>query len=200
MKDTYHSIKSEAEGLFKDKGSKFIAYAYPILKEEQVKDIIKALKKEHYSARHHCYAFRLGPNGEKYRASDDGEPSGTAGRPILGQLLSHELTNILVVVVRYFGGTLLGVSGLINAYKKATIDVLENAEEIEHIIEDIYSLEFEYPLQNSVMKIIKDYHLNILNSVYELDCKLEVAIRLNKTEEVVAKFSKVAGVRLTHCE
>lgn len=200
MKDTYHSIKSEAEGLFKDKGSKFIAYAYPIIKEEQVKDIIKALKKEHYSARHHCYAFRLGPNGEKYRASDDGEPSGTAGRPILGQLLSHELTNILVVVVRYFGGTLLGVSGLINAYKKATIDVLENAEEIEHIIEDIYSLEFEYPLQNSVMKIIKDYHLNILNSVYELDCKLEVAIRLNKTEEVVAKFSKVAGVRLTHCE
>lgn len=200
MKDTYHSIKSEAEGLFKDKGSKFIAYAYPINKEEQVKDIIKALKKEHYSARHHCYAFRLGPNGEKYRASDDGEPSGTAGRPILGQLLSHELTNILVVVVRYFGGTLLGVSGLINAYKKATIDVLENAEEIEHIIEDIYSLEFEYPLQNSVMKIIKDYHLNILNSVYELDCKLEVAIRLNKTEEVVAKFSKVAGVRLTHCE
>lgn len=200
MKDTYHSIKSEAEGLFKDKGSKFIAYAYPINKEEQVKDIIKALKKEHYSARHHCYAFRLGPNGEKYRASDDGEPSGTAGRPILGQLLSHELTNILVVVVRYFGGTLLGVSGLINAYKKATIDVLENAEEIEHIIEDIYSLEFEYPLQNSVMKIIKDYQLNIINSVYELDCKLEVAIRLNKTEEVVAKFSKVAGVRLTHCE
>lgn len=197
MEDTYQSIKENSEGLFKDKGSKFIAYAYPIHSEEEVKEIIQVLKKEHYSARHHCYAYRLGPKGENYRANDDGEPSGTAGRPILGQLLSHELTNILVVVVRYFGGTLLGVSGLINAYKNATSDVIQNSEIVEHIVENSYELEFEYPLQNSVMKVVKDEDLNILNSTYEMNCKLVVGIRLNKEEISLNKFSKIEGVKVT---
>lgn len=122
IKDTYLTIDLPSEGIFKDKGSKFLAFAYPLTDESKVKNIVQNLKKEHHSARHHCFAFKIGNQGEHYRANDDGEPSGTAGRPILGQLNSYNLTNILVVVVRYFGGTLLGVGGLINAYKNATIE------------------------------------------------------------------------------
>lgn len=194
--DTYRSIKENAEGLFKDKGSKFIAYAYPVDTEKQIKDIIQDLKKQHYSARHHCYAYRLGPKGEDYRANDDGEPSGTAGRPIHGQLLSNELTNVLVVVVRYFGGTLLGVSGLINAYKTAAANVLANAEIVTHIIDNHYDLTFDYPLQSSVMRIIKEDELSIVNAVYEMNCKLTVAVRLNKEEEVLGKFNKIDQLKV----
>lgn len=194
--DTYRSIKENAEGLFKDKGSKFIAYAYPVDTEKEIKDIIQDLKKQHYSARHHCYAYRLGPKGEDYRANDDGEPSGTAGRPIHGQLLSNELTNVLVVVVRYFGGTLLGVSGLINAYKTAAADVLANAEIVTHIIDNHYDLTFDYPLQSSVMRIIKEDELSIVNAVYEMNCKLTVAVRLNKEEEVLGKFNKIDQLKV----
>lgn len=194
--DTYRSIKENAEGLFKDKGSKFIAYAYPVDTEKEIKDIIQDLKKQHYSARHHCYAYRLGPKGEDYRANDDGEPSGTAGRPIHGQLLSNELTNVLVVVVRYFGGTLLGVSGLINAYKTAAANVLANAEIVTHIIDNHYDLTFDYPLQSSVMRIIKEDELSIVNAVYEMNCKLTVAVRLNKEEEVLGKFNKIDQLKV----
>jgi len=135
IKDTYNTIEESSEGLYKDKGSKFISYAFHVVDVDQVKEIIQQIKKEHFSARHHCYAYRLGFSGEHYRVNDDGEPSGTAGKPIYGQLLSHELTNVLIIVVRYFGGTLLGVSGLINAYKSAALDVIVNSNIVLKIIE-----------------------------------------------------------------
>jgi uncharacterized YigZ family protein len=192
--DTYRTIESASTAIFKDKGSKFIAYAYPILSENEVKELVQALKKEHFSARHHCYAWRLGAKGERYRANDDGEPSGTAGRPILGQLQSFEVTNVLIVVVRYFGGTLLGVSGLINAYKTSANLVLNEASIVERIVENLFTLRFEYPLQNAVMKIIKDEQLEIVNSQYTMDCELTISVRLNKIEAVVSKLEKVDGV------
>jgi uncharacterized YigZ family protein len=198
--DTYLTISSNAEGIFKDKGSKFIAYAYPVHTEEQIKVLVQNIKKEHYSARHHCYAYRLGYKGENFRANDDGEPSGTAGKPILNQLLSANLTNTLIVVVRYFGGTLLGVSGLINAYKHATIDALQHATIISEIIENLYHLEFEYPLQNAVMRVIKDENLTVLKTNYETNCLLEVSIRLNKTDIALNKFSKIEGLKVSEVE
>lgn len=195
--DTYKTLESTAEGLFKDKGSKFIAYAYPISAEEEVKKLVQAIKKEHFSARHHCYAYRLGAKGENYRSNDDGEPSGTAGKPILGQLLSHEITNTLIVVVRYFGGTLLGTSGLINAYKSAAANAIQNANIITKIVEIPFRLEFEYPIQNSVMKIIKDEDLTITYTDYNTNCIVDVAIRKNKCEKVAQKLASIEGVRVS---
>lgn len=192
--DTYRTIERPAEGLFKDKGSRFLAFAYPIQAEEEVKPLIQALKKEHFSARHHCFAWRLGPQGEKYRANDDGEPSGTAGRPILGQLLSANLSNILVVVVRYFGGTLLGVSGLINAYKCATADVLAQATPVERLVETPLKVVFEYPLQNQVMKVVKDEQLEVLNAEYRADCLLTILVRNSKLNVVIGKLTNIDGV------
>jgi uncharacterized YigZ family protein len=196
LADTYLTVEKNAEGLFKDKGSKFLSYLYFITDEEQVKAIIAQLKKEHHSARHHCYAYRIGFRGEKYRMNDDGEPSGTAGKPIYGQLLSHNLTNILVVVVRYFGGTLLGVSGLINAYKNATIDVIQHAEIAERIIELPILLTFDYQVQNQVMKIIKDEMLEIVSSDYGILINLKINVRLNKFDNVAAKLKKIEGVKV----
>jgi len=196
LNDTYKTIGKPTEGLFKDKGSKFISYIFPITDEEQVKEIIRKIKKDHFNARHHCYAYRLGFKGEKYRVNDDGEPSGTAGRPIFGQLLSHDLTNILVVVVRYFGGTLLGVSGLINAYKNATIDGITNSEIVVEIIENKFELIFDYSLQNSIMRIIKDEHLEVSFSEFEMKCKLHILIRCNKSKAVINKFELLEGLKI----
>lgn len=200
IKDTYLTIDIPSEGIFKDKGSKFLAFAYPLSDDAMVKDFVQNLKKEHHSARHHCFAFKLGNQGEHYRANDDGEPSGTAGRPILGQLNSYNLTNILVIVVRYFGGTLLGVSGLINAYKNATIEALENASIIEKIIENHYQLRFDYPLQNTVMKAIKDYNTEITKSQFEMDCQLSIAVRLNNEEALINMLKKIEGLSLSKIE
>jgi uncharacterized YigZ family protein len=194
--DTYTTIEGSAEGLFKDKGSKFIAYIYPISSEDEVKDLLQVIKKEHFSARHHCYAYRLGNFGNIYRTNDDGEPSGTAGKPIYGQLLSNDLTNVLIVVVRYFGGTLLGVSGLINAYKNAAADAIQNAVPITRIIEDQFLITFDYPLQNRVMKMIKDEQLDIVNSVFELDCRLTLNVRLNKSDMMMKKFQSIYGLTI----
>lgn len=194
--DTYKTIALPSEGIFKDKGSKFISYAFPVSDEESVKEIVQRIKKEHYSARHHCYAYRLGFSGENYRVNDDGEPSGTAGKPIYGQLLSKDLTNILVVVVRYFGGTLLGVSGLINAYKSATIDVIANSEIVTKIILKRFRLQFDYMTQNSVMKIIKDEQLEIVKSEYQMYCILEVLVRLQKEENILEKMRKIEGLKI----
>ena len=135
MEDTYKTIEKPSEGLFKDKGSKFISFAFPVDNEEEIKEIVQSIKKEHHSARHHCYAWRLGADQLLFRANDDGEPSSTAGKPILGQIQSFDLTNILIVVVRYFGGTLLGVSGLINAYRNAALDAINQAEIVEKLVE-----------------------------------------------------------------
>ncbi len=202
IQDTYQTVEGNAEGLFKDKGSKFIAFISHVETEEEIKETIQLIKKEHFSARHHCYAYRLGYYGEKYRANDDGEPSGTAGKPIHGQLLSHNLTKTLIVVVRYFGGTLLGVSGLINAYKNAAADAIMNASIVTRIIENNYRLKFDYPLQNAVMKIIKDEQLEIVSASYELDCTLEVKVRINKTDIVTEKLATIIGLTVEplHCE
>jgi len=202
VQDTYQTVEGSAEGLFKDRGSKFIAFIFHVEKEEEIKETIQHIKKEHFSARHHCYAYRLGYYGEKYRANDDGEPSGTAGKPIHGQLLSHNLTKTLIVVVRYFGGTLLGVSGLINAYKNAAADAIMNASIVTRIIENNYRLKFDYPLQNAVMKIIKDEQLEIVSASYELDCTLEIKVRINKTDTVTEKLATIIGLTVEplHCE
>lgn len=194
MSDSYKTIEKESTGYFKDKGSKFYAYAYPLAEEEAVKEIIGRLKKEHHSARHHCYAWRLGTENIRFRANDDGEPSSTAGKPILGQLQSFGVTNILVVVVRYFGGTLLGVSGLINAYKTAAHDALSNAEIVEKIIENRFELHFTYAELNDVMQIIKQNDLNVVKTKFEEDCRLVFSVRKSETEKAKSLFEAFYGV------
>ncbi len=154
FEDTYYTIEKPSEGIFRDKGSKFIAYAYPFEDESTLKDILSTIKSQHPKARHHCWAYRLTPDRSVFRVNDDGEPSCTACRPILNVLLSKELTNVFVVVVRYFGGTLLGVPGLINAYKSATIEALEEAQIVERTVQDVYDVHFEYVQMNDVMRII----------------------------------------------
>jgi len=194
--DTYKTIESPSEGIFKDKGSKFISFAYPISNEEEIKPIITDLKKQFYDARHHCFAFRIGYQGEQFRANDDGEPSSTAGKPILGQLLSNEITNVIVVVVRYFGGTKLGVPGLINAYKNATIDALENATIIEKTIDIHFNITFDYIVMNDVMKIIKDLSPNIIKQDFELVCNMQLSIRKSESEQLREKLLKVTSLTI----
>ena len=194
--DTYLTIAAPSEGLYKDKGSKFIAYAYPVFSEEEIKEILNELKKNHHNARHHCYAWRLGASMEHYRANDDGEPSGTAGRPILGQIRSKELTNILIVVVRYFGGTLLGVSGLIKAYGTAAEDALEQAEITERVVEDLLEVKFEYPAMNDVMTIIKESQLEQLETQFELSCRLVLAVRQSLSATVTEKLSALEQTKV----
>ncbi len=196
MNDEYRTIETEANGYFKDKGSKFFAYAYPVKNEDEVKDIIQALKKEHHSARHHCYAWRMGTEEIATRANDDGEPSSTAGKPILGQLTSYDITNILVVVVRYFGGTLLGVSGLINAYKSATIEVLENADIITKRIENTFELRFEYPLLNTVMQTIKQEGLDITTTDFKDSCRLLFSVGKSEALKALQTFENIYGVAI----
>ncbi|MEZ5103034.1 MAG: YigZ family protein [Draconibacterium sp.] len=196
MTDSYKTIKKESLGYFKDKGSKFLAFAFPVKSEEEIKEILTRLRKEHHSARHHCYAWRLGSEEITFRANDDGEPSSTAGKPILGQLLSFEVTNILIIVVRYFGGTLLGVSGLINAYKNAAADALNNAEIIEKIIEKTFQLDFTYNELNDVMQIIKNENLNILKTQFEEKCRLWFSVRKSDAERINQIFSNFYGVSI----
>ena len=179
--DTYRTIKGPSEGLYKEKGSKFLAFAFPVRTLDEVKSHLERLRKEYFDARHHCYAYTIGPSKEAWRANDDGEPSGTGGRPIYGQLLSADLTDTLVVVVRYFGGILLGASGLANAYKTAARDAIEHAEIIEKTIDIRYRLQFEYALMNDVMRIIKEFNLTPLNQDFNLDCRLEVEVRQSQS-------------------
>lgn len=196
FEDTYLTIAQPCEGLYKDKGSKFIAFAYPVCNEEDIKKLLVDLRKEHFNARHHCYAFRLGADKQSYRANDDGEPKYTAGKPILGQIQSKDLTNILIVVVRYFGGTLLGVGGLINAYRQAAADALENAVIIEKMVNDIYEITFDYLQMSQVMKIIKDENLEQIQQNFELDCKLIFSVRKNNSGKVYDMFSKIDNLEL----
>lgn len=193
--DTYKTIKEASEGLYKEKGSKFIALAYPVACEEETKEHIAHLKKEYYNARHHCYAYMLGADKLEFRANDDGEPSSTAGKPILGQILSNDITNILIVVIRYFGGTKLGVSGLIQAYKAAAADAISNAEIIEKTINDIYDINFDYLAMNDVMKIIKDDQPEQLGQDFNLRCKITLSIRQSEVDKIIEKFLKIEGVK-----
>ncbi|MEA5461361.1 YigZ family protein [Arcicella sp. LKC2W] len=196
MTDIYQTIKSPSEGLFKDKGSKFLAFAYPFTDENQLKAIIEPLRKEHFKAVHFCYAYRIGIDKNNFRVNDDGEPSGSAGRPILNVLLSKEITNILVVVVRYWGGTLLGVPGLINAYKSATEEALVNAEIIEKTVNEIYQITYGYVQMNDIMKVIKDFDLKIVNQKFDNQCVIEIEFRTSLSPQVLGKLEKIEEIEV----
>lgn len=200
MEDTYKTISKPSEGLFKDKGSKFISYAFPVTSEDEIREIIQFIKKEHHSARHHCYAWRLGHEKLLFRANDDGEPSSTAGKPILGQIQSFDLTNILIIVVRYFGGTLLGVSGLINAYRNAALDVINRAEIVERLVEKCLLVEFGYAAMNEVMKIFKDEKLQQSEPQFDLKCQITTFVRLSELKRIEEVFLKIEGLKITHQE
>lgn len=194
--DTYLTLAETAQGLYKEKGSKFFAYAYPVRSEDDVKECLAQLRKEHHTARHHCYAYRLGYKKDVYRANDDGEPSNSAGKPILGQLQSFDVTDVLVIVVRYFGGTKLGVGGLITAYKTATKEALEAGDIVERTVQQHYVIRFEYAQMSAVMKIVKDEKLEQIKQVFEIQCLLEVSVRLSVADNVAAKLEKIEGVEL----
>ncbi len=188
INDVYKIIKNKSEGFYKDKGSKFYAFAIPVNSEEEVKEEVEKLKKEYYDARHHCYAYVLGVDKKEYRINDDGEPSGTAGQPIYGQILSYDVINVLIVVVRYFGGTKLGVRGLINAYKTAASEALNNAEIISQQVQDVYKINFEYPQMNKVMYIIKEENLVQLDQTFEISCEIIFAVRKKESQRIFEKF------------
>lgn len=192
--DTYQSIAEPVEGFFKDKGSKFLAYAYPVDNDAQAKSHLNELYELHPKAVHHCYAYRLGADRMSYRMSDDGEPSGTAGRPILNTLYSRNVTNVLVVVVRYFGGTLLGVPGLINAYKTATEAALDAAEITTRHYFSVYRLSFQYPQMNDVMRIVKEMELPVRAQAFEMQCTMEVEVRATLVERFITRSEKVEGL------
>lgn len=188
MTDHYRTLAAPATGEFKDRGSKFIACAWPVRSEEEALAHVEALRKEHFKARHHCFAWRLGPDGSRFRANDDGEPSGTAGRPILGQIDAFGLTDAVVVVVRYFGGTLLGTSGLINAYREATAEALRSATIVEKIVKDTFALDFDYALMPDVMNAVKKLGLDILGEEYGERGLLEIGIRQSEAEATLLKM------------
>ena len=196
--DTYRTITAPSEGIYKEKGSKFIALAFPLKTEEEVKEKLEEVRKEYHDARHHCYAYVLGFDKSATRYNDDGEPSGTAGRPIFGQLQSKDLTNILVIVIRYFGGTKLGVSGLITAYKTATREALETADIISLTVNDTYQLSFEYPLMNEVMRVLKDEDLKILKQDFQISCKLNFSVRKKNSNRIYEKFRNIHGVKIDY--
>jgi len=200
--DTYKTIAAPAEALFKDKGSRFISLAYPVKSEEEAKSILSEIKKKYHDATHHCYAYSIGYIGSPcMRLNDDGEPSGTAARPIYGQILSHDLKNILVVVVRYFGGTKLGVSGLINAYKEATREVLAAATITEHKIKEFHAIEFDYALMNTVMQVLKNPAVSIKNNDYRGNlCVISFEVELAKSEEVCIALKNIYGTRVKYIE
>lgn len=191
--DSFKTIARAAETTYRQMSSKFLVYAYPVETEEEIKEHLDALRKRWFDATHHCYAWRLGAHGEQFRANDDGEPSSTAGKPILGQLLSQEITNCLVVVVRYFGGTKLGVPGLIAAYKESTAQVLAECEIIEKTVDVVYRVEFSYMAMNDVMRIVKDMQPRVVNQEFDNMCSMTLAIRETDAEQLEGRLNKVEG-------
>ncbi len=196
LEDNYQTISKPSEGLFKDRGSKFFGYALPMTDEAELKDFIEKLKKEHHNARHFCYAFRINPEDEYHRANDDGEPSNSAGTPILNQILSSELFNIGIVVVRYFGGTKLGVPGLINAYKMGAQAAIENSKIIDKVISKTLKVNCEYQHLNEVMRIIKKEDLSIDHQIMELDCTLFLKIPKSEFDRKMAIFEELHKINL----
>jgi uncharacterized YigZ family protein len=194
MHDSFITIHSGCEALYKEKGSKFLAFAFPIDSEDEVKEKLSALKKEYFDAHHHCYAFVLGHQGEFFRANDDGEPHHSAGDPILGQIRSRGFTQVLVVVVRYFGGTKLGVSGLVQAYKTSASMVLELCTSREVFIKKELILQFEYPRVNQVMKLIKDYDIDIISQDFQLSCNMRIAIRRSLMDSYLQRLDLMPGI------
>lgn len=192
--DCYKSISAPSEGIYKDKGSKFLAFAYPVESEAEIRDIILKIKKEYYDARHHCYAYRLRHDFSIWRANDDGEPSSSAGRPILGQILSNELSDILIVVVRYFGGIKLGVPGLIKAYKSASADAIEKSTICEKIAKNEYAITFPYERMNDIMKILKDFDAYPHHQEFDNICLIHTRIRLRDEERFVEAVSDKGSI------
>ena len=191
IKDTYYTIAEKAKGLYKEKGSKFMSYAFPVCTEDEVKPILLDLRKEFHDARHHCYAYVVGFNGERWRVNDDGEPSSTAGKPIHGQIISRNLTNTLVVVVRYFGGTKLGVSGLLNAYKAAASDALDAAQVVERTVNEVYKVSFAYPATNDIMRLVKDENLQVISQDFGVSCSITMGVRLSKAGFFLDRLDKI---------
>jgi uncharacterized YigZ family protein len=195
--EVYYTIEKTATAEFKDRGSKFLAYAWPVRTVEQVKECLQEVKKEHPKATHHCFAYRLGTDGLQYRANDDGEPSGTAGKPILGQIDSKQLTDVLVVVVRYFGGTLLGAPGLINAYKMSTALVLQLIPAIQKNVESKYRLSFDYTILNDIMIIVKQQNCTVYSQELQLFCEMEIGIPKAAEELALLKFKDIHSLEIS---
>jgi uncharacterized YigZ family protein len=193
----FYTIEKTASAEFKDRGSKFIAYTFPIQSVDDFKKNLEAIRKEHPKATHHCFAYRIGLDNNTYRVSDDGEPSGTAGKPILGQIDSKKLTNVLVVVVRYFGGTLLGVPGLINAYKSAASMALQVTPIVQKPIEVAYTLQFDYTQMNEVMMLVKQLNCQVLEKDMNLFCHLVIGIPRGRIDEAIYKFKEIRNVEIT---
>src|SRR5699024_7900466 len=200
-KDKYRTInKPTTETLYKEKGSKFLVYAFPVTNEEQIKEHIEALRKEHHSARHWCYAWQLGKNYDQYRANDDGEPSNSAGMPIYGQIQSFDLTNVLVVSVRYFGGIKLGVGGLIQAYKTSAQLTLEASKIVERTINKNFQIHFDYPEMNIVMRLLKEEKINIINQNLALDCNIDISVRKKDAERIFQLFNNTYKVKIKNLD
>ncbi|TDN88698.1 putative YigZ family protein [Salegentibacter sp. 24] len=201
MKDTYKTIiKASPEVLFKDRNSKFFGYAFPVRNEEETSMHLEELKSKHHKARHWCYAWQLGKSDFHYRVNDDGEPSNSAGMPIYGQIQSFEVTNVLIVVVRYFGGVKLGVGGLINAYKTAAQMALEQAHIVTRTIDEVFTISFDYPQMNIVMRLIKENNLKIIEQKLELDCMIYIAVRKKDAQAVFEKFDSTYKVKIRKLE
>ena len=198
--DSYLSISTPSKGLYKDNGSRFLAFAYPVDNEESIKDIINSLKKEFFDARHHCYAYKIGYKGDLWRINDDGEPSSTAGKPILGQILSNDLSDILIVVVRYFGGVKLGVPGLIKAYKNAAADAINNAHIVEKIATERFLLQFDYLQMNNIMTLMKEMKLAPVESNYDLRCIIVLDVRLSIIDRFIEEAEKIEGCNVERIE
>ncbi len=194
--DTYLTLEGLSRGLYKEKGSKFIALACPVDNENEVKERLAEYRKDYHDARHHCYAYRIGCDNPVYRVNDDGEPSGSAGRPVYGQILSHELINVLIVVVRYFGGTKLGIPGLINAYKTSAKDAIDNGKIIPRTVKCFCSIHYNYPAMNEVMKILKEENAAILGQEFGNSCKIRFSVRRNAESRVKSRLLGVEGLTL----
>jgi uncharacterized YigZ family protein len=198
--DTYLTIKSSSQGIYKEKGSRFISFAIPVADQEEIKPILDKIRKENRDARHHCFAYMIGHDKSNWRINDDGEPSGTAGRPILGQINSSGLTNIIIVVSRYFGGTLLGVSGLINAYKSAAFSAIQNAKIIEMTLQEYYEITYPFNAMNDVMKIIKEENIRQSEQTFDLECRILLNFRVSVKEKVLNRLSRMEGLHCNYVE
>lgn len=196
VRDSYLTIGADAEVAIRERSSKFLAYAFHVESEEEIASHLERLRKRYYDATHHCYAWRLGPEGERFRANDDGEPSSTAGKPILGQMLSHDLTDCLIVVVRYFGGTKLGVPGLIAAYKESAAAVIEVAEIVERTVDTIFKVEFPYVAMNEIMRIVKEEQPVVKGQTFDNLCVMTLAVRRGRADAVLGRLGKVEGASI----
>jgi len=200
VSDTYRTIEKPSKGVYRDRGSRFLAFAFPVFSTEEIESTLMDLRKEYHDARHHCYAYRLGAEKKIFRANDDGEPSSSAGKPILGQIQSHNLSNILIVVVRYFGGTKLGVGGLINAYRSAAADSLQNAIITEGEENDLLVIYYQYSLTNDIMKIVNEENMKIQEQEFTDVCRLEILIRKSRSKFVIERVNKLQGAVAEHPE